>query len=183
MKKQMILAVLCGTFLLGGGLAAQAQPISAQGGAFDEPSRGRLMCPREDFSPERRPPLFDHLDLSDAQQKKVKALLDDSMVRSTKLHAKMREVGRQLRSAMEPSKFDERALRKLVSEKAAIEMDLMVERARTHSQIYALLTPEQKDLADLASKLRRLQGYGPVNHEKPMPRPMCMEPTDAGPAN
>lgn len=182
MKKQMILAVLCGTILLGG-VAAQAQPTSAQGDAPDGRFRGQWICPRGDFSPEQLPPIFDCLDLSETQQKEVQALMDDSMARSIKLHAKMREVERQLRQVMEPSKFEEKAFRKLASEKAAIEADLMVERGRTHSRIYALLTPEQKELADLASKLRRLKGRGSDRPERPMPRPMCMESTNVAPAN
>lgn len=177
MKKQMILMAMCGTLLLGGGLVAQAQaqPGMAKGGEFDGPSRGRLMCPRVDSAPEHRLLMFDRLDLSEAQQKEVQALLDDSIMRSTKLHGKMREAGRRLRQAMQPNKFDEKALRKLAAEKAAIETELMVERAKTHSRIYALLTPEQKDLADFASKLRRLQGHGPMNPEGPM----SMQPEEA----
>jgi Spy/CpxP family protein refolding chaperone len=181
MKKQMILTAMCATLLLGGGMAVQAQSGPAQGREFDGISRQRLMCPQGDSAPKHRFPMLDRLDLSEAQQKEVQALLDGSIARSTKLHGKMREVGRQLRQAMEPGKFDEKALRKLASEKSAIETELMVERAKTHSRIYGLLTPEQKELADLASKLRRLQGHGPINPERHMPRPMCMEPMEAGP--
>ncbi len=182
MKRQIVSAAMCASLLLGGGLAAQAQPGLTLG-AEDGPSRSRSMCPRGDSVPDQRLPMFERLDLSETQQKEVQALLDDSISRSTKLHGKMREVGRKLRQAMEPGKFDEKVLRKLASEKSAIETELMVERAKTHSRIYALLTPEQKELADLASKLRRLQSYGPINPERNMPRPMCMEPTEAGPAN
>jgi Spy/CpxP family protein refolding chaperone len=183
MKKQMILTAMCATLLLGGGMAVQAQSGPAQGREFDGTSRGRLMCPQGDSAPEQRFPMLDRLDLSEAQQKEVQALLDDSIARSTKLHQKMREVGRQLRQTMEPGKFDEKVLRKLASEKSAVETELMVECAKTHSRIYGLLTPEQKELADLAGKLRRLQGHGPMNPERHMPRPMCMEPTEAGPAD
>ena len=183
MKKHMILAAICGTLLLGGGLAAQAQSSLMRGGEFGCPSRDRLMCARGGSASEQRLPMFERLDLSETQQKEVQTLLDDSIARSTKLHAKMREVGRQLRQAMQPNKFDEKALRKLATEKAAIETELMVERAKTHSRIYALLTPEQKELADLAAKLRRLQGHGPMSSERPMLRPMCDEPREAGPSN
>ena len=183
MKKQMILTAMCATLLLGGGMAVQAQSGPAQGREFDGISRQRLMCLQGNSAPEHRFPMLDRLDLSATQQKEVQALLDDSISRSTKLHGKMREVGRKLRQAMEPGKFDEKVLRKLASEKSAIETELMVERAKTHSRIYGLLTPEQKELADLASKLRRLQSHGPINPERNMPRPMCMEPTEAGPAN
>lgn len=183
MKKHMILAAICGTLLLGGGLAAQAQPSLMRGGEFGGPSRDRLMCARGGSASEQRLPMFERLDLNEKQEKAVRKLLGDSIERSKKLHVKMREVRRQLRQATQPSKFDEEAFRKLASEKAAIETELMVERAKTHSRIYALLTPEQKELADLAGKLRRLQGHGPVGHDRPMRHPMRMKPGEAVPSN
>lgn len=181
MKKQMILPAICAALLLGGGLAAQAQPGLKQG-AEDGPSLRIMMCPRGDSAPERLS-LFERLDLSEAQHKEIQTLLNDSMERSTELHANMREVGRKLRQVMAPNNFDEKVLRKLASEKSAIETELIVDRAKTHSRIYALFTPEQKELADLANKLHRLQGHGPMHPEKPMPRPMCMKPRKPGPAD
>jgi Spy/CpxP family protein refolding chaperone len=76
-----------------------------------------------------------------------------------------------MRKAMQPKTFDEKTLRKLGAEKGKIQTELMVGRASTHSKIYALLTPEQQELADLACKLRRLQGNGQKG-ERRCPNPM-----------
>jgi protein CpxP len=183
MKKQMIMAAVCGTLLMGGGLAAEAQQRGVRGGELDGPHQGRFMCARGGSMQAPRLQMYERLDLSEAQQKEVQKLLADSREQTTKLHAKVREIRRQLRQAMDPNKFNEKAVRKLAAEKSAIQTDLMVDRAKTHSRIYALLTPEQKELADLAGKLRRLQGHGRMNAERPMKRAMPTESMNKGGSN
>lgn len=167
MKNQWILAILCGGLILGGGAAVNAAQPGMRDGAFAGPPRHCMAG--EEVCPAPWPHMLDRLDLSDAQQQEVKKLLDGHRERADKLHARLREAGRHLRQAMGPQKFDEKALRKLAAEKSAIQTDMLVERAKTHSRIYALLTPEQQELADLAAKLRRLQGHGPMHRGRPMP--------------
>jgi len=172
MKRYVILSVMCGTLLSIGGLAAYAGGMptcAADPGNFP---RAGMMKPRGDMPRQPLERLLGCLDLSETQQKEIAKKLEDGRAKAEKLHAEMREVKRKLHRAMEPQKFDEKRLRSLAAEKAKIEADLMVDMARTHHAIYALLTPEQQELFDLAGKLQRLRGAGPMAPGLPIGKPM-----------
>lgn len=160
MKKKIWLMVLCGALVLGGSLTALAAPWGRGGGEMDGPRRGNGPC-RVEARQGHWERMAEKLDLSAEQQTEVQKLCEANRAQADKLHAKMAEVRRQLRQAVEPKNFDEKALRKLAAEKNLLQTELMVNRARAHSQIYALLTPEQQELADLARKLQRLRGHHP----------------------
>lgn len=130
------------------------------GDNFEKMPPVRMVGPQGEMPHHPWERLFECLDLSDAQQKEIGKRFQASRERAEKLHAEMREAGRRLRQALEPGKFDEKVVRKLAAEKARLETDLMVGKARTHHEIYELLTPEQKELVDLAGKLQRLRGAG-----------------------
>lgn len=163
MKRLVLVGVFCGCTLLVGGTAALA---AHPGGAFEKPGEASFeQAPGR--CPELWPHLLEKLDLSEEQEQKIEKLLEESRERMDKLQAEVREARRNLRRAMTPRRFDEKALRKLLAGQAVVEADLMVDKARTDSRIYAVLTPEQQELVDLAVKLRRLQGPPPGH---PMPK-------------
>ncbi|ABA87623.1 CpxP superfamily protein [Syntrophotalea carbinolica DSM 2380] len=168
MQKQLIVTVLCGTLLLAG-TAVLAEQGGMPNARFEGPQQGRTMCARGEAPQEHDMRMLECLDLSAAQRKEVKKLRDESFKLAEKWHEKMAEVRRKLRRASAPKTFDEKQLRTLVAEKSRIEADLMVDRAGTRARIYALLTPEQQELADLADKLRQLQGHGPGAPGRPVP--------------
>ena len=91
------------------------------------------------------------LDLTEAQQASIKKVLAAEQEKTAALHEKKRENHQQLRSAEETKPFDENAIRVLAEQRGAIEAELTIARARAHSQIDALLTPAQRELA---AKLR-----------------------------
>lgn len=91
------------------------------------------------------------LDLSPAQQESIAVVQAAEQEKSAALHDKKEEIRRQLRQAESAQPFDENAVKALAEERGAIEAELTLIRARTHSQINALLTPEQRELA---AKLR-----------------------------
>ncbi len=170
MKKRILLLGLCGALLLGTGFAAMAaQGIGRNG--VDGPRFGKGAPCGVDFPRDHWGHMLQKLDLSEDQQKEVQKLTEANRDQAAALHKQMVEVRRQMRQVMNPKTFDEKALRKLAAEKAKIQTELMVNRARTHSKIYALLTPEQQELADFACKLRRLQGHGPRGYRE-CPNPM-----------
>ena len=152
--------VLCGALVLGGSLTALAAPWGRGGGQMDGSRRGHGPCLVEARQGHLER-MAGKLDLSAQQQAEVQKLCEAKRAEAGKLHARMAEVRRQLRKAAAPKNFDEKALRKLAAEKNLLQTELMVNRARTHSQVYALLTPEQQELADLARKLKRLRGHHP----------------------
>jgi len=170
MKKRILLAVLCGTLLLGTGWVAMAAPGAGRN-MGDGPMRGKGMACQKNVRQDHWVRLTEKLDLREAQQQEVQKLVEANRDQAQGQHQQMVELRRQMRKAMQPKTFDEKTLRKLGAEKGKIQTELMVGRASTHSKIYALLTPEQQELADLACKLRRLQGNGQKG-ERRCPNPM-----------
>jgi protein CpxP len=169
MKRRMLLLGLCSALLLGTGFSAMAAPGAGRN-SVEGPRFGKWAASHADFHRDHWGHLLQKLDLSEEQQKEVQKLTEANREQASTLHKQLVEVGRQMRRAMNPKTFDEKVLRKLAAEKAKIQTELMVNRARTHSKIYALLTPEQQELADFACKLQRLQGHGPRGHrERPNP--------------
>lgn len=160
MIKRILLVAICGSLLLGTGWVALAAPGAGRN-MGDGPMKGKKgMACRMDDRQGHWARLLEKLDLSETQQQEVQKLVEANRELAQGLHSQMKELRRQMRQAMQPKTFDEKTLRRLAAEKGKIQTELMVGRARTHSKIYALLTPEQQELADLASKLRRLQGVG-----------------------
>ncbi len=160
MKKQILTLAACGTLLLGTGITVMAAPSSeahpAQRWQGKQAGVGRTMT-GHGYSWR----YLNRLDLNEQQQAEVKKLFEARLQQTEKLRQQMQEVQQKIRQAADPRTFNERDLRRLSAERAKIQTELLVNRAATGSRIYALLTPEQKELADLAAKMERLQGPGP----------------------
>jgi periplasmic protein CpxP/Spy len=100
-------------------------------------------------------PFLRDLNLSDAQKTQVKQLAD-SFEESTK--ALRERLDAQRESEMDGLKdgaFDEAAVRAAAQERASAHVEMEVARARMMSQVYALLTTEQK--AQLAERRQQFE--------------------------
>jgi periplasmic protein CpxP/Spy len=102
----------------------------------------------------------------------VKAIITADREKSAPLMEKMEEKRKQLFEAATAEKFDEAAVRTLAAQKAELEVEMTVSRAKVRSSINAILTPEQRAKAD---KMRP-QGMQPGRGMMPpppedMPRP------------
>ena len=86
------------------------------------------------------------LKLSDAQQSQIKALQDAAREQDKALLDKLREGRSLLMQAAEATTFDEAAVRTLAADQSTSEAALIVSRTKLQSQIYALLTAEQREL-------------------------------------
>lgn len=94
------------------------------------------------------------LDLTEPQKEKVSAILKAEQEKTAPLRQQLAENHEQFRKAAFSEKFDEAAVRELAAKQAQVKTEMMVSHARAKSQIYALLTPEQRALA---------QKLGPMN--------------------
>ncbi len=103
------------------------------------------------------------LGLSDAQQTQIKAIFTAEREKDAPLMEKMAAYRKQLHETAHSGTFDEAAVRAIASNRAQVEIELTVSRARVQSQINAVLTPEQRALAE------RLQP--PVEERGPGHRP------------
>jgi protein CpxP len=95
------------------------------------------------------------LNLTDAQKAQAKQI-EDSLRESTKpLHEQLFKLGGGPLDGFKDG-FDEAAVRSAAQARAAIQVELEVAHTRAMSQIYAILTPEQKaKLADLRQQFEQ----------------------------
>lgn len=86
------------------------------------------------------------LNLTEAQQQQVKTILQ---AERTKIQPAMQQLrqNQQAENAAITGQFDEAKARDFAQKQAALITDITVEKERTKSQIYALLTPEQRQKA------------------------------------
>lgn len=113
-------------------------------------------------------PLAHDLDLTDAQKEQIKQI-EASFAESTKpLHEQFFKAGGDPFGGLTDGAFDEAAVRAAAQARAAVQVELEVARARAHSQVYALLTAEQKaTLAERRQQFQRRGRGGPRAEETP----------------
>jgi Spy/CpxP family protein refolding chaperone len=87
----------------------------------------------------------DKLDLSDEQRAEIEAIMTASRDEGGALREQMQELRTAYRETHEPGVFDEAAIRAHAAEVAAIQVEMQVHRARTHADVYNVLTPEQQE--------------------------------------
>jgi Spy/CpxP family protein refolding chaperone len=86
------------------------------------------------------------LNLTEAQQTQIKTILADERGKTAPLRQQLRQ-NEQAQNAATNGSFDEAQARAFAGKQAQIMSDLMVEKQRAKSQIYSLLTPDQRQKA------------------------------------
>ncbi|MBZ5504170.1 MAG: Spy/CpxP family protein refolding chaperone [Acidobacteriia bacterium] len=94
------------------------------------------------------------LNLTEAQQTQIKSIMADGKTRTMPLMQQLRQ-NEQAENANINGTFNESAVRTFAAKQAQITTDLIVEKQRTKSQIYAVLTPEQRQKAQQLMQERR----------------------------
>lgn len=91
-----------------------------------------------------RIPFLRGLDLTDAQKAQIKQITDSAEAGTKELRQRMYALHESELSALADGTFNEGAVRAAAQERANVQVEMEVARARTMSQIFAVLTPEQK---------------------------------------
>lgn len=86
------------------------------------------------------------LNLTEMQQQQVKTILQSERGKIQPIMQQLHQ-NEQVENAALTGQFDEAKARDFAQKQAALMTDMMVEKERTKSQIYALLTPEQRQKA------------------------------------
>jgi len=86
----------------------------------------------------------DYLDLTDAQQIQAKEILAKEKPAIQPLLQQRLQAEKQLRELAMSASFDETRVRDMASQQAQIMTELTVQRVRVESELFQLLTPEQK---------------------------------------
>jgi Spy/CpxP family protein refolding chaperone len=103
--------------------------------------------------------LWKELNLTDAQKKEMFSIRLDERAKMKPLVQKLKEGREQLR-ALPKGQFDEAKVRAIAKGQADIMAELIVERARMMSKMYAVLTPEQR------AKAEKIHESWKAGHEK-----------------
>jgi len=104
------------------------------------------------------------LNLTDAQQAQVKQLVDAFHESNKGLHEQLKNAGPGGGhfEGLKDGAFDEAAVRAAAQARANLHVEMEVAHARLMSQIYALLTPEQKaKVAELRQRHEQKRGQKP----------------------
>ncbi len=117
------------------------------------------------FGPNMVEHLAKALDLTEAQQTQVKAIIDAARAADEPRHAKRDELHKQLEAATANGQFDETQVRAIASQQAQLMADTIVEHERTKSKIFAILTPEQR------TKAEEMHKRGGPHERRPGPPP------------
>jgi Spy/CpxP family protein refolding chaperone len=88
--------------------------------------------------------LTDYLNFTDAQQAQMKDILAKEKPTLQPLMQQMAQSHHDLRQLEEGGTFDEAKVRALASQQAQTMTELIVQKARVHSEIFQVLTPDQK---------------------------------------
>lgn len=86
------------------------------------------------------------LNLTEAQQTQIKGIMTDSKTRIKPLMQQLQQ-NRQAANTNMSATFDEARARTFANQQSQIMSNLIVERQRTQSQIYSVLTPDQRQKA------------------------------------
>ena len=84
------------------------------------------------------------LNLTDAQRQQVQALVEQSHEQNRDVVSRLREARDAQRKATEAVPFDEQAIRSTTQALVEAETNAAIARAKLHTEIFALLTPEQQ---------------------------------------
>ena len=101
------------------------------------------------------PPMLRHLQLSEAQQDKVFAILHAQAPQARELGKAIHKAHRALHELMTGASFDDAKAKAVTDALGKAVADEALLHARTHRQIFDVLTPEQRQ------KLARLGEHGP----------------------
>ncbi len=144
MKRQIIVSVLLVVVMVTGVYVAQAvsfggPPEGGPGGNVEH----------------RVARMAEVLGLSDAQKGQITALLQAEQDSNAPLREQLAGYRKQLKQASLAATFDEGAVQTIAANQAQIISQLIVSHARTKNQINALLTPEQRSLAEKVGPMHK----------------------------
>jgi len=138
MKRVTVLIALVALLVFGFGSFA-AQNVEAQGRKGGGP-RGAAGegAPLMGF-------IGRHLDLTDEQKAEVKKIVDAERTVMQPIHEQMAKNREALKEATKDGQFNETQVSQLAEQQGDLMAQMIVSRERVKSQVYKLLTPEQRE--------------------------------------
>lgn len=160
MKQKLVITTLAICLLAGGSLTANARNLDGAGygpQTMSESDSGQNDW-RGGQRHNRRDMVADLIGLSEDQQTQITAIRDEERSNNVTQREKMQEYREQIWALTDAGTFDEQAVRAIAEAKAEIQIEMAVARARMHSKIHAIMTPEQQELATKLRSVRKGRG-------------------------
>ena len=107
--------------------------------------------------------LTDYLSLNEAQQAQAKDILAKEKPTLDSLSQQMKQGHEALKQLETSGTFDEAKVRAVASQQSQTMTELIVEKARIHSQLFQILTPDQKTKM---TQLMDKHGHGGMRHHQ-----------------
>ncbi len=122
-------------------LVTAALFVAGCAGAF-----GQRGGPPEGFGGGRMPGrMFRNLDLTDQQRTEIKKIMEAERSIMQPVHEQLRENREALKTATKDGQFNEAEVTKLAEKQGDLMAQVIVSRERVQSQIWQILTPEQRE--------------------------------------
>jgi Spy/CpxP family protein refolding chaperone len=134
--KKIIFAIIAVSILSLGAIFTIAQK--------GETNKGRSDKGRGGFGFGR---MAEKLNLNDEQKAQIKQITDAEKTKVEPIFAALKENHQKLEALTADGSFDEAKVQALATEQGNISAQLIVEKERTKSQIFQILTPEQREQA------------------------------------
>jgi protein CpxP len=160
MKKTAIIPVLLVTLLLSAGTSFAwpgGHGKSNCNDSCDRKGQGMTAEQHEERMENRLEKMAVILDLTEQQQKKIEALTEKQWQDRQSMRAEMQASREDLRAYKQGKEFNETEFRAKAQKHADLKIEMMVQKAKTKQQFFAVLTPEQQQKAE---KLRDMHGDG-----------------------
>lgn len=109
------------------------------------------------------------LNLTDDQKSQMKALMQKEHPAMRQLFQQQHQIDLQLRE-FEEGNFDQAKVQQYAQQKAALQVQMTVEQARIHNEMYKLLTPDQQ------SQLKQLRAQHEAHMQERMQKHMNQAP-------
>lgn len=142
------LAALGAAFVAG--MMALANPAAAHGGFGGGRGGGKLFASSFQIAYIAR-----HLDMTEEQKAQLRAVLDAARPEADRLADAMVSNRHAMKAFRESENFSEAEIREIADQQGKLVADMMVLHARVHSQISAILTPEQLERFEQMRKRHR----------------------------
>lgn len=140
MKQQLASMALVAAIVAGGAYNAQAFEGAIDG--CDGARAERKMNPQK-----RIDRMAKLLKLNASQKEQIGAIMKAEHKQAEPLRLKMAEGRTRIQAVVNAATYDESAVRAIAAEQAKIRTELLVSKTRAMNQVNALLTPEQRELA------------------------------------
>ncbi|MGC2235084.1 MAG: Spy/CpxP family protein refolding chaperone [Pyrinomonadaceae bacterium] len=136
--KKIIFAILAISVLALGAVFVTAQKGETNKGKFKKDFGGR----GGGFGR-----MAEKLNLSDEQKAQIKQITEAEKTKVEPIFAALKENHQKLEDLTADGSFDEAKVQALATEQGTLSAQLIVEKERTKSQIFQILTPEQREQA------------------------------------